>query len=56
MSIPKWIFISGRTGEAFCGRCGKGERVPLPLSIDAFVKWSEYFGEKHKGCEEKKEK
>jgi len=48
--IPKWIFIDDRTWEAFCDRCGKREKMPLPMPISSVVKWSEYFGDKHKLC------
>ena len=48
--IPKWIFIDAKTSEAFCERCGQRERLPLPAPITAFVKWAEYFGDKHNCC------
>jgi hypothetical protein len=48
--IPKWIFIDAKTSEAFCERCGGREKIPMPLPITAFVKWSEYFGDRHKFC------
>jgi hypothetical protein len=48
--IPNWVFIDTQTNEAFCKRCGQRERPPLPAPISTFVKWCEYFGDKHKGC------
>jgi hypothetical protein len=50
IKIPSWILIDGNTGDAVCERCGTREKVPLPMPITAFVKWAEYFGEKHKMC------
>jgi len=52
--IPDWIIIEGSPGEAVCRRCGEREAPRLPMSIDAFVKWLEYFGKKHSLCKEKK--
>jgi hypothetical protein len=49
-TIPKWIFIDTRTSEAVCERCGQRERLPLPALITSFVKWCEYFGDRHKFC------
>ncbi len=51
IKIPKWIFMEGN--EAVCRRCGAREACPLPMPIEAFLKWGEYFGEKHKFCKEK---
>jgi hypothetical protein len=48
--ISNWVFIDTQTNEAFCKRCGQRERPPLPAPISTFVKWCEYFGDKHKGC------
>jgi hypothetical protein len=48
--IPNWVFIDTQTNEAFCKRCGQRERPPLPAPISTFVKWCEYFGDKHNGC------
>lgn len=48
--IPLWIVMGG--DGALCKRCGGTERPPLPMSIDAFVKWGDYFGEKHRWCVE----
>lgn len=49
--IPEWIyFYSGGTPHAKCERCKQSEPVPLPMLISAFVKWSEYFGDKHRFC------
>jgi hypothetical protein len=48
--IPNWVFIDTETNEACCKRCGQRERPPLPATISTFVKWCEYFGDKHKGC------
>jgi len=52
--IPKWIILDGNSGEAVCLRCGDREAPRLPMPIDAFLKWGEYIGLKHKFCEEKK--
>ena len=50
--IPKWIYFDGETGEIYCKICGEREKPKLPIPIDAFIKWSEYFGLKHKFCKE----
>ena len=48
--IPNWIFIDSETSEVYCERCGEREKPKLPMPITSFVKWSEYFGDKHKFC------
>jgi len=50
--IPEWIYFDGggKYPHAKCERCQQSEPVPLPLPISAFVKWSKYFGDKHKFC------
>ena len=52
-AIPQWIFIDSQTSEAICNRCGQRERPPLPAPITSFMKWCEYFGDRHKFCREK---
>lgn len=46
--IPSWIRVDGTTGETYCERCGEREKPKLPMPISSYVKWSEYFGDKHK--------
>lgn len=53
--IPDWIVLDFTTGNMRCEHCGKIEKVPLPMPISSFVKWSEYFGDKHKFCKAKLE-
>ena len=51
--IPRWIIIDADANIQLCERCGAIEKLPqMPISIDEFIKWSEYFGEKHKNCKE----
>lgn len=50
--IEPYIFIDGHTGETYCERCGYREKLKLPVSVDAFIKWSEYFSLSHKDCKE----
>lgn len=52
--IPKWVFINSDTWEMFCERCLEREKVRLPMSVTAFLKFSKYFGERHKYCQEVK--
>ena len=54
MTIPAWIMLDARTSEAHCTRCDQRERVPLPATIDTFLKWCEYFGTRHRHCTEPK--
>ena len=49
--IPAWLFMKG--DSARCDRCGETETPGLPMPINAFCKWVEYFGEKHRYCEPK---
>ena len=46
-----WIVMGGE--GALCRRCGETEKIPLPMVVDAFGKWAEYFIEKHRYCREK---
>ena len=48
--IPKWVMVSNGADSVKCTRCGAMEKVPLPMPISSFVKWCEYFGDKHKYC------
>ena len=49
--IPNWIIIDANTQETMCKRCGESEKLPkFPIVSEAFIKWSKYFGEKHKYC------
>jgi hypothetical protein len=48
--IPPWILAKGN--GVICNRCGEFEKIPLPMPIDAFTPWCQYFGEKHKYCKE----
>lgn len=48
--LKGWILIDGDTGEIVCKRCGECEKPKLPMPIDAFIKFCQYFGEKHKFC------
>ncbi len=50
LKIPKWIFLDTKTGEACCERCRQRELPPLPAPVTSFVKWCEYFGDRHKFC------
>lgn len=52
--IPKWIFIDSNTSEMYCDRCKEREKPILPMPVTAFVRWSEYFGDRHKYCKENK--
>ena len=47
-----WIVMGGK--GALCRRCGETEEIPVPMPILAFCKWTQYFIEKHRNCEEKK--
>lgn len=51
-SIPDWVFIDATTNEAYCERCGKRERLPLPLPWTDFRDWGINFASRHRGCEE----
>jgi hypothetical protein len=48
-----WIVCKSGTGAAVCERCGESETPKLPMSVDAFVKWTRYFIAKHKDCKER---
>lgn len=50
--IPDWIKMDSNKGTSFCDRCEGEEKIPLPMSVTAFAKWSQYFAEKHKDCKE----
>ncbi len=46
-------FVDAGTQEVFCEICGKKEKLKLPLSIEALVKFIEYFNEQHRHCKKK---
>jgi len=51
MKTPKWIFCDAITNEIYCERCGKREKMRLPMPITDFVKWCEGFGLMHRHCQ-----
>lgn len=50
--IPKWIFMDSDTQEIYCARCLEREKPKLPMPISAFIKFNEYFGDRHQYCKE----
>lgn len=38
-------------GDVVCKRCLHREKVPVPMSIQAFAKWAKYIQEKHRYCQ-----
>ena len=48
--IPAWIVMDDRTMEIRCDRCRETETPKMPMPVTSFVKWCEYFGDKHKFC------
>lgn len=59
LSHIDWCEISSSTERrpsvARCKRCGKGERVPFPMPVSAFLHWSRYFRVRHQYCQPKPE-
>lgn len=51
-----WCVCGPGENQVQCLRCGEMESIPVPIPVKAFVRWSEYFQEKHRHCPEPKEK
>ena len=49
-----WVVVD-EAGSSVCQRCGARELCLLPMTIEAFVQWSNYVLEKHKGCKQKEQ-
>ncbi len=53
MSKCAWVQCGGKPGEvAFCGRCGKGLSLSLPIRIEIYVAASKAFLKIHSKCKE----
>jgi len=52
-SVVDWCVCGPGNNQVQCLRCGAVENIPVPLSIEAFAKWGQYFQEKHRHCPKK---
>lgn len=48
----EWCVCGPGKNQVQCLRCQAVESIPVPLSVEAFVSWANYFQEKHRYCPE----
>jgi hypothetical protein len=49
-----WIVLNCLTNNLECKRCGATETAVFGVAIKEFVKTTEAFSKRHRGCKEKK--
>jgi len=51
-TVPSHCVIRDSTGEIVCQRCGDSILLPRVCTETTLRKWLDWFGAKHRDCEE----